>query len=913
MTFFTPSAMGATAGRQSSRAGMLVSRLLTMRVVLAIAFTMIAIVPSVFLICWVEQTVLENEIEAVEEKHLLLATNAKQSLERYVEDVETGFDLFVQAVRFDQTSHYLQQVALRLKFRSLEIYTPDGVAKYVWNIAGSERVEIARDERRELIRGAPAREIRFSPVQLDTRGRPTIYLAKTLANGQIAIGVLSTDFIKNIQRSIAFGDGGHAAIVDGTGHVLAHPKAAWMNSLKDISKIAPVAQMRRGETGVSQFFSPAVKAEMIAGFTSLPATGWGVMVPQPFSELQARADRITNAAYGFIALGVATAAILGWFLAGFLVRPVNAVIRGTSQIADGRLSWRVPTDTMVVPHELRALGQNFNDMADEIQASQAAQTMRAEEERRELLGRIVEQLPGIIFRRVAEPDGVSYPVFNVGTARVFGFERHKVTTDPATFIDAIVPEDQKLWQSLVEGEAETSESRFQDVRVKMPNGQIAWARLFGTVRRQGDRIVWDGGAIDVTQEKTAQQQLAQNQKMQAMGKLSGGIAHDFNNILAIILGHLELVEEKLEDSSPLRPMTRNAIDAAEKGAELTSRLLAFTRNQELRPRVTDLSLLLTDMHSLLEGSVGETIALEFESATTAPIVKIDQSQLENALLNLVINARDAMPKGGTIKVETEAVEIGGPRCNRDLDLPAGRYACLSVRDNGAGIAPADLARVFEPFFTTKGLNRGSGLGLSMVHGFVRQSEGDIEIISEPDRGTSVNIYLPLANNLTVERTSTPISRPAPVSGEGKSILLLEDETVVGDICENFLHQLGYRVVRADTGEKAIQILYDRKFDFDGIVSDVVLPGGLTGPDVVEFALQHNRAIGVLMMSGYPEDHCRKLLTNCRHAIYMRKPFRKQIFGEHLAMALNATRFQQRETTTKDPIAERRPVLALAKA
>tara|TARA_R110002110_G_scaffold2756_4_gene13353 strand:- start:15036 stop:17777 length:2742 start_codon:yes stop_codon:yes gene_type:complete len=913
MTFFTPTIMGATAGHQSRWAGKLVSRLLTMRVVLAIAFTMIAIVPSVFLSCWVERTVLENEIEAVEEKHLLLATTAKQSLERYVEDVEIGFDLFVQAVRFDQTSHYLQQVALRLKFRSLEIYAPNAVPEYIWSVAGNERVEIAHDVRRELIGGAPAGETRFFPAQLDTRGRPTIYLAKTLANGEVAIGVLSTDFIKNIQSSIAFGDGGHAAIVDETGQVLAHPKAAWVNSLKDISKIAPVAQMLRGETGVSQFFSPAVKADMIAGFTSLPETGWGIMVPQPFSELQARADRITNAAYGFIALGVATAAILGWFLAGFMVRPVNAVIRGTSQIADGHLNWRVPTDTMVVPHELRALGQNFNDMADEIQASQSAQTMRAEEERRELLGRIVEHLPGIIFRRVAEPDGVSYPVFNVGTARVFGFERHKVTTDPATFIDAIVPEDQKLWQSLVEGETETSESRFQDVRVKMPNGQIAWARLFGTVRRQGDRIVWDGGAIDVTQEKTAEQQLAQSQKMQAMGQLTGGIAHDFNNILAIILGHLELVEEQLEDSSALRPLTRNAIDAAEKGADLTSRLLAFTRNQELRPQVTDLSLLLTDMRSLVDSSVGETIELEFESKSTAPIVRIDQGQLENALLNLVINARDAMPNGGTIKVHTEAVEIGGPRCNRDLDLASGRYARLSVSDDGAGIAEADLARVFEPFFTTKGLNKGSGLGLSTVHGFVRQSEGDIEIISEPGLGTSVNIYLPLASNLTVKRTSTPITRPAPESGEGKSILLLEDETVVGDICENFLNQLGYQVVRADTGEKAIQILHDREFDFDGIVSDVVLPGPLTGPDVVEFALQHNQAIGVLMMSGYPEDHCKKLLANCRHAIYLRKPFRKQVFGEHLAMALNATRFQQRETTDNDPIAELRPALTLAKA
>ena len=892
MTALPPDSTEQRDGSQGGRIRQLFSRLLTMRLILAIAFTMIAIVPTAFLSGWVERTVLQHEIEAVEEKHLLLATNSGQALERYVDDVKTSFDLFVQALRFDQTSHYLQQLALRLKFRSLEIYAPDGMPQYVWNVAGKERAEIAPDVRKSLVAGAWQGALRFHPVQLDTRGRPTIYLSRALPNGDVAIGVLSTDFIRTLQQSIAFGDGGHAAIVDSTGQVLAHPKAAWVNTLKDISRIDPVARMLRGETGVTQFYSPAVKADMIAGFTFLPDTGWGIMVPQPLAELQARVDRFTNAAYAIIALGIALAAILGWFLAGIMLRPVNAVVHGTSQIADGHFDWRVSTDAVAVPRELRALGQNFNKMADEVQASQAAQNKRAEEERRDLLGRIAEHLPGIIFRRISKPGSVTYPVFNVGTPRVFGFERHMVTADPGTFIDAIVPEDRALWQRLVEGEIDTTESRYQDVRVRMPNGQIAWARLFGTVRRQGERIVWDGGAIDVTQEKTAEQQLMQSQKMQAMGKLTGGIAHDFNNLLAIILGHLELVEEKLDDESRLRPLARNAIDAAEKGADLTSRLLAFTRNQELRPQVTDLDMLLSDLQPLLDGSIGENVEITYKTVGPSNIVKIDQNQLENALLNLVINARDALPDGGKINVRTECIDVGGPRPNHNLELPDGRYVRLSVSDNGTGVAPEDLPRVFEPFFTTKRLNEGSGLGLSMVHGFVRQSDGDIEVISEPDVGTSANIYLPQAADLATDQPVLPLSSDIPVAGAGKSILLIEDETVVGDICENFLRQLGYGVMRADTGETAIRILHDRKFEFDGIVSDVVLPGPLSGPNVVELALQHNPSIGVLMMSGYPEAHCKKLLAHCHHAIYLRKPFRKKIFGENLAMALNATRFKQ---------------------
>ncbi|MGB0626162.1 MAG: ATP-binding protein [Alphaproteobacteria bacterium] len=758
-----------------------------------------------------------------------------------------------------------------------------------------------------LLADAPADGVRFFPVQLDTRDRPTIYITKQLANGDIAIGVLSNAFIKKIQHSIAFGERGHAAIVDRTGHVLAHPKAEWTDTARDISKIAPEAQMMRGETGISRFFSPAVKADMIAGFTAMPKTGWGVMVPQPFAELQARADRITDAAYAIIALGVATAAILGWFLAGLMVRPVNAVIRGTTQIADGRLAWRVLTDRKVIPRELRALGQNFNVMADEIQASHAAQAQRAGEDRRELLGRIAEHLPGIIFRRVSEPGGaVGYPIFNVGTARVFGLERGAVTADPALFVDAILPEDRELWQRLVEGEIETPESRYQDIRVRTPGGRVAWARLFGTVRRQGERIVWDGGAIDVTQEKTAEQQLVQSQKMQAMGKLTGGIAHDFNNLLAIILGHLELVEEQLDGDSRLRPMTRNAIDAAEKGADLTARLLAFTRNQELRPHATDLDLLLSDMGPMFDRSIGEKIELKIHQDPGANIINIDQNQLENALLNLVVNACDAMPDGGKVRISTESVEIGGPRCQRNLDLPPGRYVRLAVQDDGTGIDPENLNRVFEPFFSTKPLHEGSGLGLSTVHGFVRQSDGDIEISSTPDQGTTVAIYLPQAGTLRLENRTSRAPAPVAESGAGRSILLIEDETVVGDICENFLNQLGYSVVRADTGEKALQVLHDHDFGFDGIVSDVVLPGSLTGPNVVEFALQRNPGIGVLMMSGYPEDHCKKLLAHCRHAIYLRKPFRKQTFGEHLTMALNATRFGTRQNAENaDGVPDRR--------
>ncbi|MEP4380871.1 MAG: ATP-binding protein [Paracoccaceae bacterium] len=864
------------------------ARMLSMRLVLTVAFTLIAFVPSLFLSGWVERTVLTHEIDAVKEKHLLLAKNAQLALQRYADDVETGFDLFIDAVQHDETSHHLKQVAKRLKFRSLAIYNPNAEPVRSWNVSAVGHATIDDETLREIVSSAPSTGTKFLPAQLDSLGRPTIYIACKLANGDVAIGTLSNEFIKKIQHSITFDQRGHAAIVDSEGQLLAHPKPEWTQTIKNIAKIEPVARMMRGESGVMQFYSPAVKANMIAGYTSVPGVGWGVMVPQPFAELQARADRITQAAYISISLGVAIAAVFAWFLAGLLVRPVYAVINGTTKIAGGSLAFRVPTHSRIVPRELRSLSENFNDMAEEIEAHHAAQTAKAEEERRQLLGRIAENLPGVIFRRVVNTDGcVEYPVLNMGTQKAFGLDRKSIGSDPAIFVDAIVPEDRDIWSAMVEGTMTSSDTNYRDIRIKHQDGHVFFARLFGTVRHQEGTIVWDGGAIDVTQEKSNEQRLVQNQKMQALGKLTGGVAHDFNNLLAIIIGHLELVDEKLNDSDSIRPLTRIAINAAEKGAELTSRLLAYTRNQELQPRVVNLCDLLENMQDMVVRSIGENIEVTYEQGSGPCFIKIDPGQMENAVLNLVVNARSAMPGGGMIKLQTSQVSVENERIQQNLELPSGNYVCLTVSDNGEGIEPDDLCRVFEPFFTTRKDNEGHGLGLSMIHGFVRQSGGDVTIESVPNFGTTVNIYLPICDAHLEDHPDTYEQEDTTERQAAGSILLIEDEVVVGDICNHFLEQLGYNVVRAETGEAALRKLRDHNFMFRGIVSDVVLPGKISGPQVVEYALKENPDLGVLMMSGYPEDHCKTLLSECPRAVYLRKPFRKKIFADQISIAMEA--------------------------
>ena len=354
---------------------------------------------------------------------------------------------------------------------------------------------------------------------------------------------------------------------------------------------------------------------------------------------------------------------------------------------------------------------------------------------------------------------------------------------------------------------------------------------------------------DITEQRELEQRLRQSQRLEAIGQLTGGIAHDFNNLLTVIIGNAEMLALRLETDDSLRPLAELTLAAAERGADLTHRLLAFARRQPLEPKTADVNLLLGNMDALLRRTLDEQIELRWVGAKRLCKAFIDASQLEAAVLNLCINARDASPKGGHITVETASVTLDDAYASKHLEVTPGEYVMIAVSDNGTGMTPDVLARAFEPFFTTKSHGQGSGLGLSMVHGFVKQSGGHVKIYTELGHGTSVKLYLPRARD---DAAPALQAKDEPAAGGSERILVVEDDDHVRQFAANQLKDLGYKITVARDGVEALAIL-KAGADFDLLFTDVVMPGGLKGPELAAEARKLKPALRVLYTSGYTEN------------------------------------------------------------
>ncbi len=389
-------------------------------------------------------------------------------------------------------------------------------------------------------------------------------------------------------------------------------------------------------------------------------------------------------------------------------------------------------------------------------------------------------------------------------------------------------------------------------------------------------------SMETTEIRRMEEQLFQAQKMEAVGQLTGGVAHDFNNLLMVISGNLDLIDAKLGHDSPEIQAAMRAID---RGADLTRRLLAFSRQQILQPQPVVLADLLQEIGELIRRTMGQSIILEIDLPAELPKVMADPAQLHNAILNLALNARDAMPQGGTLTVRAETVWLDGKDAKNAgaKGVAAGTYVRLSVADTGTGITPDVLERVFDPFFTTKGVGQGSGLGLSMVYGFVKQSGGDITIDSAVARGTTVNLFLPLAQ---AEADTVPPAEPStaePPRGAGETVLLLDDDPAVRTLCVNMLTDLGYRVtMAADAGEALAA--HDAAGRFDLLVSDILIGTGPRGTEVAGQLLERQPDLGVLMITGYGGGNATDLDLP-EGAALLAKPFSRQDLASVLRSVL----------------------------
>ena len=360
-------------------------------------------------------------------------------------------------------------------------------------------------------------------------------------------------------------------------------------------------------------------------------------------------------------------------------------------------------------------------------------------------------------------------------------------------------------------------------------------------------------ARDVTEFRSLEQQLRQAQKMEAVGQLTGGIAHDFNNLLTGILGSLELLEKRLEQRrlDEIDRYLHGAKSSARRAAALTHRLLAFSRRQTLDPRPTDVNALVRTMEELICRTLGPAITFEFVAAIGLWQTLTDAHQLENALLNLCINARDAMPEGGRLTVETGNRWLDD-RGARERDLPPGQYISLCVSDTGTGMAPDVVTRAFDPFFTTKPLGEGTGLGLSMVYGFVRQTGGQVRIYSEVGKGTMVCLYLPRCDDSGRTDTLAPEAADIASARHGETVLVVDDEQTVRMLMVDLLEELGYVALEACDGQSALKIL-NTKRPIDLLITDVGLPGGMNGRQLADAAGALRPALKVLFITGYAEN------------------------------------------------------------
>ncbi len=394
-------------------------------------------------------------------------------------------------------------------------------------------------------------------------------------------------------------------------------------------------------------------------------------------------------------------------------------------------------------------------------------------------------------------------------------------------------------------------------------------------------------AEDLTDKRKLEAELRQAQKMEAVGQLAAGVAHDFNNILTIIQGHASLQLAVAEMDPDVADSFKHIAGAAERAANLTRQLLAFSRKQVMQPRRLDLNGLVRQIGTVLPRLIGEHIRLLTDLAPNLPAVFADDCNMEQIVLNLAVNARDAMPSGGTLSVRTEAVGVDDNHLRRVPDAVTGEYVCLSVRDTGTGMDLATRTHIFEPFFTTKEVGKGTGMGLATVYGIVKQHDGWIEVESETGQGSVFKIYLPVCEDAVEAETRVIAFAPRPL-GAGRTVLVVEDDPSVRGLVKEILLHYHYRVLEAGDGEEALAMAREYPNEIVVLLTDMVMPRGITGRELAVRLLEDRPDLKVIYTSGYSPDLFDSGLVLEEGVNYLPKPYTSAMLAEILRGALEVS-------------------------
>lgn len=483
--------------------------------------------------------------------------------------------------------------------------------------------------------------------------------------------------------------------------------------------------------------------------------------------------------------------------------------------------------------------------SEDVTSSLAAQSALAESDAR--FRQLAESIREVFWLTDVSKREIVY--LSPGYEEIWGRKVATLREEPLQWLEAIHPDDRERVREAMARQADGTYD--QEYRVVRPDGSVRWVRdqAFPVRDEQGVVVRLAGVAEDVTERRQLEQQVRQTQKMESIGLLAGGVAHDFNNWLTVIAGSCELLQEELEGSGSGLELMTEILRATERGAALTRQLLAFSRQEVIEPRLLDLNSIIADTEKMLRRLLGEDVLLETSLAPHLDPVRVDPGQWTQVLMNLAVNARDAMPRGGRLTMETRVSDLDAEFVRTRPALKAGRHVILSVSDTGSGMSPEVKARIFEPFFTTKEQGRGTGLGLAVVHGIVSQSGGVIEAYSESSRGTSFRIYLPTGSG-SVETPSSQ-AQEGPVHGN-ETVLVVEDEESIRRLTTHALRGHGYRVLQASDGEDALALLHRYGGEVDILVTDVVMPR-MDGRTLAEQMKILMPGLKVLYTSGYTDD------------------------------------------------------------
>ena len=638
----------------------------------------------------------------------------------------------------------------------------------------------------------------------------------------------------------------------------------------DLSSVVPAPPVDLTRDAVAHYVD-ADGQTRLGALVGVRGTPWVVWVELRKASIVAPArtflHRMILLAIVFVAIG----ALLVTTLTARITTPLHDLSKAAEEIAAGDYSRRVPANRR---DEVGRLSTAFNTMALRVeQAYRALKETHDDTQFALAAARIGVWESELSSGRIKWSESMSF----VHDVPANAFEGTR-----ASFLALVHPEDRDSIAHIIAGKTAGPDVFDLPFRALWPDGSVHWIEGKGRILRSdaGEPTSVLAVSIDVTERRQLQAQLTQAQKMEAIGQLAGGVAHDFNNLLTAILGYGNLILEEVEDQR-LRDEVLEILRAGESAAALTRQLLAFSRRQVMQPSLVSLNQVVSGIEKMLRRLIGEDIDLVTVFQPEVDAVRVDSAQLEQVIVNLAVNARDAMPDGGRLTIETGMIDLDEAYCREHASVTPGRHVLLSVSDSGSGMEPETQARLFEPFFTTKSQGRGTGLGLATVYGIVKQSGGHIYVYSEPGRGTTFKIYLPSVGEPSVVAPKLAVPE---LTGGAETILVVEDNESARVLASTVLERLGYSVLAATGGEEALGLLEVNAGRVNLLVSDVIMPG-MTGPELARRMSVTHPEMKVLFTSGYSDDAIVRHGVLSPGAMFMQKPYTPAVLARKVRDAL----------------------------